>query len=109
MLQRATKSAPDDSAIAYAHAQLLLGTGGANAAEPLLREIVRRDPGQAQARNDLAWILAGKGQDLELALRLAKEAHTLLPTPDVLDTLGWVHLKRGEVTAVADRTPREVR
>ena len=30
---------------------------------------------------------------------LAKEASRLRPTPDVLDTLGWVQLQRGEISA----------
>jgi uncharacterized protein HemY len=48
------------------------------------------------ARNDLAWLLAEQGQDLDAALSLALAAERLDASPDVLDTLGWVYLKRGE-------------
>ena len=54
------------------------------------------DPGHVGARNDLAWLLAEEGQDLDTALALALAAQRLDPSPDVLDTLGWVYLKRGE-------------
>ena len=34
-----------------------------------------------------------------LTLALAEEAHRLDPSPEVLDTLGWVRFKRGEMSA----------
>jgi Flp pilus assembly protein TadD len=40
--------------------------------------------------------VCGKGEDLELALALAKDAYQRKPSPEILDTLGWVHFKRGE-------------
>jgi Flp pilus assembly protein TadD len=53
-------------------------------------------PGAAGARNDLAWLLAESGRELERALELAEEAARIDPQPAVLDTLGYVHLQRGE-------------
>ncbi len=80
----------------YLAAQLVLAAGDTASAETRLREVVRADPGNVGARNDLAWLLAEKGADLDAALALAETAKRLDPSADVLDTLGWVHLKRGE-------------
>jgi tetratricopeptide (TPR) repeat protein len=47
--------------------------------------------------NNLAWIYAQQGRELERALALAKHACELAPEdPAVLDTLGAVHLARRE-------------
>jgi tetratricopeptide (TPR) repeat protein len=47
--------------------------------------------------NNLAWIYARQGRELERALALAKHACELAPEdPAVLDTLGVVHLARRE-------------
>ena len=80
----------------YLAAQLALATGDAAGAETRLRRVVKEDPGHVGARNDLAWLLAEQGKELDAALALALAAQRLDPTPDVLDTLGWVYLKRGQ-------------
>jgi tetratricopeptide (TPR) repeat protein len=47
------------------------------------------------AANNLAWILAERGQDLNRALQLAQTAAAATPdTPEIIDTLGWVYYKR---------------
>jgi tetratricopeptide (TPR) repeat protein len=100
LFDRAAAVAPDNvSEYAYAAAQLTLASGQNAAAERRLREVVRRFPGQASARNDLAWLLAESGRDLDGALSFAEDARRLDPSAAVLDTLGWVHLKRGEPAA----------
>jgi tetratricopeptide (TPR) repeat protein len=83
----------------YPAAQLALGQGRAEDAEARLREIVRRDAGHAGARNDLAWILAANKRNLDYALVMAEEAQRIDPSPEVLDTLGFVRLQRGESAA----------
>jgi len=80
----------------YLAAQLVLASGDTAGAEARLRQVVRSDPGNVGARNDLAWLLAEKGADLDDALALAEAAKRLDPSADVLDTLGWVYLKRGD-------------
>jgi tetratricopeptide (TPR) repeat protein len=48
------------------------------------------------AKNDLAWILAEEGTDLERALALAQEAQQAEPeNAEIADTLGYVYLKKG--------------
>lgn len=96
LFDRAASAKPGDSTPAYHASQLVLASGKSEEAERRLREIVRKDLGHAGARNDLAWLLAEQGRELDLALSLAEQARKIDASPDVLDTLGWVQLKRGE-------------
>lgn len=96
LFDRAAAAAPADGTYAYAAAQLVLASGDDAAAEKRLREIARHHPGVAGARNDLAWMLSERGEELDYALSLAKDAVRLAPAPEVYDTLGFVYLKREE-------------
>jgi tetratricopeptide (TPR) repeat protein len=97
LFDQAAALAPERGSYAYSAAQLTLAAGDTAGAEKRLREIVQRFPHHAGARNDLAWILAERGEELDLALELALQAQNLDPSPDVLDTLGWVYFKRGQL------------
>jgi Flp pilus assembly protein TadD len=100
LFDRAAENASEGAdAYSYSAAQLTLQLGDRDGAMDRLREIVRKYPGNAGARNDLAWLLAESGGNLDTALALAEEARSLAPSPDILDTLGWVHIKRGEGAA----------
>jgi tetratricopeptide (TPR) repeat protein len=85
-----------DSAAAYAAAQLAAQQGDAAGARQRLEAILAKDPGHAGARNDLAWMLAQEGRDLDRALMLAEAAHRIDPGPEIADTLGFVLLQRGQ-------------
>lgn len=93
--------AAGDGTAAYRAAQAALAAGRRGEAEPRLRAILDRVPAHAHAANDLAWLLAEDGRDLELALELAKRAARLEPAPEILDTLGWVQLTAGRAEAAA--------
>jgi tetratricopeptide (TPR) repeat protein len=48
------------------------------------------------AANNLAWIYAEDGGNLDVALGLAQTAKSRLPdSPEATDTLGWVYYKKG--------------
>ncbi len=102
LFDRAAGVDPGNEAYAYAAAQLVLAAGDFHAAEARLRAIVRRSSGHPGARNDLAWLLATEGRNLDLALSLAREASRLNPESATLDTLGFVHIKRGEDAEAVD-------
>jgi Flp pilus assembly protein TadD len=58
---------------------------------------VRGGDASGVSANNLAWIYAQQGRELDRALVLAKHARELAPDdPAVLDTLGVVHLARRE-------------
>jgi tetratricopeptide (TPR) repeat protein len=54
------------------------------------------DPNAGVAANNLAWLMAEGGDNLDTALRLAQTAKARLPDrPEVDDTLGWIYYKKG--------------
>ena len=61
---------------------------------------VKLDPRTAApAANNLAWLYAESGQNLDRALELAQMARLHLPAdPEPLDTLGWVYMKKGTMS-----------
>jgi putative PEP-CTERM system TPR-repeat lipoprotein len=47
------------------------------------------------AANNLAWLQAEAGEDLDVALQLAQAAVSASPdTPEITDTLGWIYYKK---------------
>ena len=53
------------------------------------------DPRAATAANNLAWMLAEEGGDLDRALQFAQTATEASPnTPDIQHTLGWIYYKK---------------
>ena len=57
--------------------------------------IVNADPTAAVAANNLAWLYAEEGANLDEALRLAQAAAAKLPkSAEVQDTLGWIYIKK---------------
>jgi tetratricopeptide (TPR) repeat protein len=70
-------------------------------------KVLSMDPKAAVAANNLAWIYAEGGGNLDVALGLAQTAKSQLPdSPEVSDTLGWVCYKKG-LPSVAVRILRE--
>ena len=59
------------------------------------------------AANNLAWIYAQRSINLDRALELAKSAHqSLSRDPGVMDTLGYVYLRRREYDQAIVLSPR---
>jgi tetratricopeptide (TPR) repeat protein len=70
----------------------------------LLESAVAERADLPEAKNDLAFLLAKGGADLERAHRLAEEARSALPrSAEVADTMGYVYLKRGLAAAAAEQ------
>ncbi|HXH05809.1 MAG TPA: tetratricopeptide repeat protein [Vicinamibacterales bacterium] len=56
---------------------------------------VQLDPAAAVASNNLAWIYARSGGNLDVALQLAQAAHRQLPeSAEVNDTLGYIYYRK---------------
>ena len=56
---------------------------------------LRVDPSAAAAANNLAWLYAESGTNLDAALELALTARGKMPDqPEINDTLGWVYYKK---------------
>lgn len=64
---------------------------------------VRLGEGSGAAANNLAWLYAQQGIQLDRALELARRATELDPkNPAIWDTLGAVHLRRRDFTAATE-------
>ena len=76
-------------------ARLHIVAGNDARAITLLESVTNERSDLPGAKNDLAFLLAKSGSDLDRALRLAQEARAALPrSTQVADTLGYVYLKR---------------
>jgi len=86
-------------------ARLHLAAGESERARATYEGVIRDTPGiAAPARNDLAFLLASRGEELAAAQELAVEAQRALPgNPNVSDTLGYVLLRRGHAEAAAEQ------
>jgi tetratricopeptide (TPR) repeat protein len=85
-----------DQAVVMGTLALVLDAGGKKAeAEQAYRATLQLDPEDATATNNLAFLMAERGEDLDQALVLAQRAMELAPDDaDTIDTAGWVQLKR---------------
>jgi tetratricopeptide (TPR) repeat protein len=54
------------------------------------------DSDNALLKNNLAWLLAEHGGNIDRALKLAREAkEKLYDNPQITDTIGWIYFKKG--------------
>jgi len=71
------------------------GQGDKPGAQQRYERAVQLDPNAAVASNNLAWLYAQNGGNLDVALQLAQVAKRQLPnTPEVNDTLGFIYYKK---------------
>ena len=78
-------------------ALLLDGTGRHDEAGPVYEQILKIEPDQPVALNNLAYIVAEKGTDPDRALDLAQRAaHQIKDSAEVQDTLGMAYLKKNQ-------------
>jgi len=99
-LTRASELLPDQPVVLGTLALVLDACGEKEAAERAYRATLELDADNAIAMNNLAFLLAERGEDLEQALGLARRAGELAPEDEeILDTTGWVHWKRKETDA----------
>jgi len=76
---------------------ILMTEGRTDLAKKKFEEVLALDTNAVIANNNLAWIHAETGNDLDVALGLAKAATAQAPEqPEVMDTLGWVYYKKNQ-------------
>jgi Tfp pilus assembly protein PilF len=87
---------PDSVGVQTSLGTLLQMRDRNNDARARFERALALDAGAAVAANNLAWIYAEEGRDLDRALQLAQTAKARLPgRAEVNDTLGWVYVKKG--------------
>jgi len=95
LFDRAAEANEDETFAANQAITLILASGKDQEAERRLLDLLERHPRDAQAAHALARIFAGKG-NLEEALHYARRADFFVTVPEASETLGWIHLLRGE-------------
>ncbi len=94
-LQTAIKAVPPVAKAFSMYGSLLASETRYEEARPYLERSVELDPENPVALNNLAFVLAELGTDLDRAMNLAQRAMTLDPdNPDFSDTLALVYIRR---------------
>lgn len=97
LYQQALALAPADLELALEAAPLEAEAGQTAQAIRHYEQVLAGGVQDAGVMNNLALLYADAGQQLDRALQLAEDARRRLPeVPQVLDTLAWVHHRRGE-------------
>jgi tetratricopeptide (TPR) repeat protein len=93
--RRCSQAAPADTTCLTLLAMILQGTGRDDQAKPIYEQILKIQPDHPVALNNLAYIKAQEGVDLDQALTMAQRAVQRAPASlDLNDTLGWVYIKK---------------
>jgi predicted Zn-dependent protease len=88
---------PRSVLLRHALANLRVLQGQYEAAEKVYRDLIRDDPGNVLARNNLAWLLVCQKKRIPDALTLMEEAIARAgPQPTLLDTQALVFLEAGK-------------
>jgi tetratricopeptide (TPR) repeat protein len=99
-LQKARALAPQREPVLVALAQTLDQAGRRAEARDTYEGILKLNSDNAPVANNLAFLLADTGGDLQRALTLAQQAREKLPgSLDVADTIGWIYFKAGMTAA----------
>ena len=92
----ASEQEPDNATIRHFLGVLYEMTGDSTKASEQYEVALQKDSNLAQAKNNLAYMMAEENRDLDRALKLAQEAKAGMPdSASAADTLGWVLYKRG--------------
>ncbi|HXV37081.1 MAG TPA: tetratricopeptide repeat protein [Myxococcota bacterium] len=98
--EAAIQARPTDPNLHYFLGTLYSFGGAQSKAIERYEDAIKYGPDLAYPKNDLAYIYAESGENLDRALDLAQQAKAALPdTATVADTLGWVLYKRGVPSA----------
>ena len=97
-LQKARATLPNHVVVTNTLALVLEASGRNQEAESEYRAVLKLDPKNGIAMNNLAYLITQRGGDLDEALTFGQRARQMLPDVDeTQDTLGWIYLKKGLV------------
>jgi tetratricopeptide (TPR) repeat protein len=90
-----SQNAPGDTSCLLQLGLLMDGTGRRDQAQPIYEQVLKIQPDNSVALNNLAFMKAEAGLDLDTALQMAQRARQKVPnSPDIADTLGWIYIKK---------------
>jgi Tfp pilus assembly protein PilF len=94
-VKKAQETAPNNVTPHLQMALLHDSFGQFGDAKPVYEQVLRLQPDNPVALNNLAFILAESGADLDQALTMAQKARQQLPNDlNVADTLSWIYIKK---------------
>jgi tetratricopeptide (TPR) repeat protein len=94
-LQKARQILPENGPVLSTLALVLDAAGRWADARQVYEVVLKLEPNNGVALNNLAFLLSEHGGDLDDALTKAQRAKQLLPNlSEVSDTLGWIYLKK---------------
>jgi len=94
-LQKAREILADNGVVLSTLALVLDAAGRWSEARQVYEVVIKLEPNNGVALNNLAFLLTEHGGDLDDALTKAQRAKQLLPDlSEVSDTLGWIYLKK---------------
>lgn len=94
-LQHARETMPDNVVVLSTLALVLDGAQRWSEAQQVYQAAIKLDPNNGVSLNNIAFLMAEHGGDLDQALTMAQRAKQMLPNlSEVSDTLGWIYLKK---------------
>lgn len=82
------------------YSEVLNEMGESEEAEKFLRFLINQEPDNPENYNNLGYLLAEQGRDLDEAAELMEQGLALAPDrPELLDSYGWVLYRQGRLSA----------
>jgi len=107
LLAQAIANYPNTPEVIYDYAMTAERLQHLDVMERELRKLILMRPDFAQAYNALGYTLADRNMKLDEAKQLIEKALTLRPNDHyILDSMGWVHYRRGELDKAVDYLKR---
>ena len=106
-LETARARAPEDTALGLNLASAYDKANRLDQAEAVYRDLIKKDPENAEAMNDLGYMLAERDRKLDDAVTLIRQALAIeADNPAYLDSLGWAYFKQGKADLAKDPLER---
>lgn len=100
LYEQAVETQPDNAGANHFLGVLYEMNGQTEKAKRQYELALAADDSLGESKNNLAYLMAESGTDLDRALKLAQEAKASMPdSANAADTLGWVLYKRGVASA----------
>jgi tetratricopeptide (TPR) repeat protein len=107
LLSSALERHPQHPSIEYDRAVILEQAGRVHESVAALEQMLSQRPDDPTLQNALGYTLADHSLELPRAEGLIRRALTVMPdSPAALDSLGWVHFRRGDARAAAGMLER---
>jgi tetratricopeptide (TPR) repeat protein len=107
VLDRSLREYPDQPDLLYESALIAEKLGRTDVLEKNLRRLIQIKPDHAHAYNALGYSLAERGERLDEAYSLIASALKLAPDdPFILDSMGWVLYRKGDLQAALSHLTR---